>query len=115
MEPGERTGTTVTYWASEEIFETTTYSFETITTRFREYAFLNKGLEIVVRDERPAAEEVLEAVQDDTIADEVDQAGADAIRKGESGGLSSGSSSTTAAWSTTSSTSTGASRSPTPR
>ncbi len=53
MEPGESTGTTVTYWASEEIFETTTYSLETITTRIREYAFLNKGLEIVVRDERP--------------------------------------------------------------
>ena len=87
MEPDERTGTTVTYWASPEIFETTEYSLETITSRFREYAFLNKGLEIVVRDERPEAEEVLEAVQDDTIADEVDQAGADAIRKGESGGL----------------------------
>jgi len=87
MEPGERTGTTVTYWASPDIFETTTYSLETITNRFREYAFLNKGLEIVVRDERPAAEEVLEAVQDDTIADEVDQQGSDAIRKGESGGL----------------------------
>ena len=87
MEPGERTGTTVIYWASEEIFETTTYSLETITNRFREYAFLNKGLEIVVRDERPAAEEVLAAVQDDTIDNEVDQAGADAIRKGEGGGL----------------------------
>ena len=36
MEPGERTGTTITYWASEDIFETTTYSLETITTRFRE-------------------------------------------------------------------------------
>ncbi|WP_425491435.1 DNA topoisomerase (ATP-hydrolyzing) subunit B [Nocardioides luti] len=87
MEPGERTGTTVTYWASEEIFETTTYSFETITNRFREYAFLNKGLEIVVRDERPAAAELLEAVEDDTIANEVDQAGADAIRAGEGGGI----------------------------
>ena len=54
------------------IFETTTYSLETITTRIREYAFLNKGLEIVVRDERPAAAEVLEAVQDDTVANEVD-------------------------------------------
>ncbi|WP_125037077.1 DNA topoisomerase (ATP-hydrolyzing) subunit B [Nocardioides sp. LS1] len=87
MEPGERTGTTVTYWASEEIFETTTYSFETITTRFREYAFLNKGLEIVVRDERPAADELLEAVADETIANEVDQAGTDAIRKSEGGGI----------------------------
>ena len=41
---GEETGTTVTYWASSEIFETTTYSLETITTRFREYAFLNNCL-----------------------------------------------------------------------
>lgn len=87
MEPGERTGTSVTFWASPDIFETTTYSLETITNRFREYAFLNKGLEIVVRDERPAADEVLEAVQDETIADDVDQSGSDAIRKGESGGL----------------------------
>ena len=87
MEPGERTGTTITYYASEEIFETTTYSLETITSRIREYAFLNKGLEIVVRDERPAAESVLEAVEDETVADEIDQAGSDAIRKGERGGL----------------------------
>jgi DNA gyrase subunit B len=87
MEPGERTGTTVTFWASPEIFETTTYSLETITNRIREYAFLNKGLEIVVRDERPEADEVLEAVQDETVADEVDQSGSDAIRKGEAGGL----------------------------
>ncbi len=87
MEPGERTGTTITYYASEEIFETTTYSLETITSRIREYAFLNKGLEIVVRDERPAAESVLEAVEDDTVSDEIDQAGSDAIRKGERGGL----------------------------
>ncbi|MFC4785877.1 DNA topoisomerase (ATP-hydrolyzing) subunit B [Nocardioides sp. MAHUQ-72] len=87
MEPGERTGTTVIYWASPEIFETTTYSLETITNRIREMAFLNKGLEIVVRDERPQAEEVLEAVQDETVADDVDQGGSDAIRKGEGGGL----------------------------
>ncbi|HEU4811270.1 MAG TPA: DNA topoisomerase (ATP-hydrolyzing) subunit B [Nocardioides sp.] len=87
MEPGERTGTTVTYWASEEIFETTTYSLETISNRFREMAFLNKGLEIVVHDERPAADEVLEAVEDETVARDVDQAGADAIHKGEGGGL----------------------------
>ena len=51
---GEETGTTVTFWASEDIFETTTYYLETITNRIREMAFLNKGLEIVVRDERPA-------------------------------------------------------------
>src|SRR6266545_319595 len=87
LEPGERTGTTVTYWASPEIFETTTYSLETITSRFREYAFLNKGLEIVIRDERPAAEEIVDAVQDDTIANEVDDSGVDAIKRAETGGL----------------------------
>ncbi|TCC56249.1 DNA topoisomerase (ATP-hydrolyzing) subunit B [Kribbella pittospori] len=46
-------GTTVTFWADPDVFETTTYSYETLTTRFREMAFLNKGLEIVIRDERP--------------------------------------------------------------
>ena len=45
-------GTTVTFWPSAEIFETTDFSYETLSTRFREYAFLNKGLELVVRDER---------------------------------------------------------------
>nr|WP_205122869.1 DNA topoisomerase (ATP-hydrolyzing) subunit B [Tenggerimyces flavus] len=51
-EASERTGTTITFWASEDIFETTTYSYETLTTRFREMAFLNKGLTISIRDER---------------------------------------------------------------
>jgi DNA gyrase subunit B len=87
MEPGERTGTTITYWASPDIFETTTYSLETITSRVREYAFLNKGLEIVVRDERPAAEEIADAVEDDTVSDEVDGQRPDAIKRAESGGL----------------------------
>ena len=74
LEEGEGTGTTVTWYASPDIFESTTYSLETISTRFREMAFLNKGLEIVVYDERPAASEVADAVADDTISDDVDQA-----------------------------------------
>ena len=45
-------GTTVTFWADPTIFETTTYSFETISRRLQEMAFLNKGLTIVLRDER---------------------------------------------------------------
>ncbi|MFG1819131.1 DNA topoisomerase (ATP-hydrolyzing) subunit B [Kribbella sp. NPDC049174] len=49
----ESTGTTITFWANPDIFEVTTYSYETLSTRFREMAFLNKGLEIVIRDERP--------------------------------------------------------------
>ena len=87
MEPGESTGTTITYWASPDIFETTTHSLETITSRVREYAFLNKGLEIVVRDERPAAEEIVEAVEDDTVADDADGQRPDAIKRAETGGL----------------------------
>jgi DNA gyrase subunit B len=52
-EPSKKTGTTVTFWADESIFETTTYSFETVSRRLQEMAFLNKGLTIVLRDERP--------------------------------------------------------------
>jgi len=48
------TGTEVTFWPSEEIFETTDFSFEVLSTRFREMAFLNKGLTITLRDERPS-------------------------------------------------------------
>src|SRR5689334_7155462 len=66
-EATEETGTTTRFWASEEIFETTEYNFETITNRFREMAFLNKGLEICVRDQRTQAAEIAEAVQDATV------------------------------------------------
>ncbi len=59
-EDTNRTGTTVTFWADPDIFETTTYNIETIRRRLQEMAFLNKGLTIVLRDERnghPAEEE----------------------------------------------------------
>jgi DNA gyrase subunit B len=52
-EPTEETGTTITFWANPDIFETTDYSFETLSNRFREMAFLNKGLRLTMRDERP--------------------------------------------------------------
>ena len=52
LEATSETGTVVTFWASDDIFETTDYSFETLSTRFREMAFLNKGLTISLRDER---------------------------------------------------------------
>jgi DNA gyrase subunit B len=48
----EGTGTKVTFQADKEIFETTDYSFETLSTRFREMAFLNKGLALTLTDER---------------------------------------------------------------
>ncbi|MCW2811663.1 MAG: gyrB, partial [Friedmanniella sp.] len=52
-EETEETGTTVTFFASPEIFETTVYSYDTLAARFREMAFLNKGLTISIIDERP--------------------------------------------------------------
>jgi DNA gyrase subunit B len=87
LEDGESTGTTVTWYASEEIFETTTYNLELLTNRMREYAFLNKGLEIVIRDERPTAGELVEAVEDDTVPAEVDEADSAAIKRADGGGL----------------------------
>ncbi len=50
-------------------------------------AFLNKGLEIVVRDERPKALEIAEAVTDDTVSDEDVSAGHDALRGTVTGGM----------------------------
>src|SRR4029078_12117213 len=50
-------------------------------------AFLNKGLEIVVHDERPVADEVLEAVRDETVPGHVDEGAADSIHQGEAGGI----------------------------
>jgi DNA gyrase subunit B len=87
LEDGERTGTSITFYASPDIFETTTYSLETITARIREYAFLNKGLQIVVRDERPQADEIADAVEDDTVPDDVDANRPDGIKRGEGGGI----------------------------
>ena len=49
----EKTGTTVRFWPSQEIFETTDFSFEVLSTRFREMAFLNKGLRLTLTDLRP--------------------------------------------------------------
>ncbi|SFP86232.1 DNA gyrase subunit B [Amycolatopsis arida] len=54
--PTDRTGTSVTFWADPDIFETTHYSAETIARRLQEMAFLNKGLTIVLYDEREVAE-----------------------------------------------------------
>jgi DNA gyrase subunit B len=51
-EPTDGRGTTVTFWPSKDIFETTDFSFETLSTRFREMAFLNKGLTLTLKDER---------------------------------------------------------------
>ncbi|MFE6701588.1 DNA topoisomerase (ATP-hydrolyzing) subunit B [Streptomyces sp. NPDC057718] len=54
-EATEESGTTVTFWADGDIFETTEYSFETLSRRFQEMAFLNKGLTLKLTDERESA------------------------------------------------------------
>ncbi len=51
-EPTRGTGTSVTFWPDPNVFETTTYNAETVSRRLQEMAFLNKGLTIVMRDER---------------------------------------------------------------
>ncbi|MBR5226096.1 MAG: DNA topoisomerase IV subunit B, partial [Clostridia bacterium] len=56
----ETTGTTIRFWPDvksgaaddEGIFETGAFAFDTLKTRFREMAFLNRGIRIVFRDER---------------------------------------------------------------
>jgi DNA gyrase subunit B len=56
LERGERTnetGTVVTFWPDGSIFETTEWSFETLSRRLQEMAFLNQGLSITLTDERP--------------------------------------------------------------
>ena len=51
-EPSDRTGTTVTFWASEDVFESVEYDFETLRARFQQMAFLNKGLTLTLHDLR---------------------------------------------------------------
>jgi DNA gyrase subunit B len=52
-EKTDETGSIVTFWPDGDIFETTTWSFETLSRRLQEMAFLNRGLTIVLTDERP--------------------------------------------------------------
>ena len=51
-EASKTTGTTVQFWPSVDIFETTDFSFEILSARFREMAFLNRGLTISLTDAR---------------------------------------------------------------
>ncbi len=48
----DRTGTTVSFHPDPEIFEETVFDFNTLKHRFREIAFLTKGLKIIARDKR---------------------------------------------------------------
>ncbi len=46
------TGTTVTFWPDDEIFETCVFNYDTLRDRMQEMAFLNRNLKIVLTDER---------------------------------------------------------------
>lgn len=48
----EKTGTKVTFLPDKEIFEETIFDYDTLKQRFREMAFLTKGLKIILRDDR---------------------------------------------------------------
>jgi DNA gyrase subunit B len=50
-----RTGTTVRFWPDPVIFDEIDFRFQTLLERFQMMAFLNRGLEIRVRDQRPSA------------------------------------------------------------
>lgn len=50
--PSQRKGTNIRFKPDASIFETTEFSFDYLTTRLRELAFLNKGVRIILRDER---------------------------------------------------------------
>ncbi len=56
----KRRGTMITFKPDHEVFESTEFSFDILAQRLREMAFLNKGLEISLKDERkePAKEQV---------------------------------------------------------
>ena len=70
MEDGESTGTSVTFWPDGTIFETTTYDFETLRSRFQQMAFLNKGLKISLTDLRKPDEAGDEVAGDTESTDE---------------------------------------------
>ena len=56
MEPNDKRGTTVTFLPDDTIFETVEFDYETIKNRFREIAFLNKGIVITLEDKRAGKE-----------------------------------------------------------
>ncbi|WP_141824752.1 DNA topoisomerase (ATP-hydrolyzing) subunit B [Humibacillus xanthopallidus] len=69
MEATDETGTTITFWPNDEIFESVDYDFETIRARMQQMAFLNKGLTINLVDERVERPEVGD---DDVDLDDID-------------------------------------------
>ncbi len=65
----KRRGTKITFKPDPEIFTTTEYSFDRLSERLREKAFLNKGVKITIVDERSEAEEKHEFLYEGGIAE----------------------------------------------
>ncbi len=59
-EATEQTGTTITFWPDDSIFETVEFDYDTLRTRFQQTAFLNKGLRITLSDLRPSSAYVVD-------------------------------------------------------
>lgn len=56
----EETGTTVTFMPDREVFAEIEFNFDTISTRLRELAFLNKGVKISIRDDKSGKENIFQ-------------------------------------------------------
>ncbi|MEU2654238.1 DNA topoisomerase (ATP-hydrolyzing) subunit B [Streptomyces sp. NPDC007325] len=84
-EATDETGTTVTFWSDPDIFETVEYSFETLSRRFQEMAFLNKGLTITLTDERESAKATVGA--DDPDAEAAAEPAARTVKYHYEGGI----------------------------
>ncbi|MEO8106747.1 MAG: DNA topoisomerase subunit B, partial [Actinomycetes bacterium] len=63
-EPTDITGTRVTFWADDEIFDSTVYSFDTLARRLQEMAFLNRALTIELTDERDRPTDLVDGGSD---------------------------------------------------
>ena len=56
LEDSNLTGTRITFKPDAEIFETTEFNYDTIRSTLRDFAFLNKGLKVVLEDKREGRE-----------------------------------------------------------
>ncbi|GGQ11609.1 DNA topoisomerase (ATP-hydrolyzing) subunit B [Streptomyces roseolilacinus] len=83
----EDSGTSVTFWADPDVFESTEYSFETLSRRFQEMAFLNKGLTITLTDERESAKATMNADDADASAEAVEKQPARTVTYYYEGGI----------------------------
>ncbi|MCH6230518.1 DNA topoisomerase (ATP-hydrolyzing) subunit B [Microbacterium sp. CFH 31415] len=60
-EDTDETGTTIEFWPDDTIFESVHFDYDTLRTRFQQTAFLNKGLRIILSDQRPGSAYVADA------------------------------------------------------